>query len=138
MELIDWITLAIFTMIGMVIGWRASAAFYVKMFSHILRDLGITNAQLIKSARDAALAAGIDIGDQLNQIESQATDEDGLEKIEIKVEKHSDTLYAFRKDNDQFLGQGSTRESLIEAMGQRLKNVRLIVVEGDEYMKSEA
>lgn len=136
MEMIDWITLAIFTMIGMVIGWRASASFYTRLFHQIIRDLGITNAQLIKVARDTALAAGIDAEDRLNELESRA--EDGLDKVEIKVEKHGEMLYAFRADNDKFLGQGSTKDALIEAMKHHVNNVRCTVVEGEEYMKSEA
>ena len=135
MELIDWITLAIFTMIGAIAGWRLSAAFHTSLFHQILKDLGVTNAQLIKVARDSALAAGIDAEVANDRLKSL---EDGLEKVEIKVEKHGEMLYAFRKDNDKFLGQGSTKDALIEAMKHHVSNVRCIVVEGDEYMKSEA
>ena len=123
--------------LGLVLGWRASAVFYIGVLKSLLNELGVTNQQLIKVAKNAAASLGIEEQQQVQELESRI-DAEGLERIEIKVEKHSETLYAFRKDNDQFLGQGASREQLIEAMGQRMKNVRLIVVEGDEYMKSEA
>lgn len=132
MEIIEGL---IILMLGMVIGWRISARFYVSLFRHLLTDLGITNQQLIKVAKDAAATLGVEAEEKVRELEAQVND--GLERVEIKVELHSNTLYAFRKDNDQFLGQGTSREDLIAAMGQRMKNVRLIVVEGDQYMKTE-
>ena len=42
--------------------------------------------------------------------EEQAESE--TKRIEMKVEKHGDILYAFRKDNDDFVCQGSNFEEL--------------------------
>ena len=53
------------------------------------------------------------------------------EVVHIKIEKQGDTLYVFRKDNDQFLGQGTTVEALIERMGEKLRNVRLVATQED-------
>lgn len=120
--------------LGWYLGYKLSAVFHLRLFKMILEDMGIDNKKLVEFARKTgAEFITPEVDEQFKAIE-----EDGLEQIEIKVEKHSNTLYAFRKDNDQFLGQGSTKEDLIESMGQRLKNVRLTVVEGNEYMKSEA
>ena len=123
--------------LGWFIGGKVAAYIQLQVFKTILAELKVTNADLIRVARKDAPEF---IQDKLDEIEAQAKaiDEEGLEKIEIKVEKHGEVLYAFRKDNDQFLGQGTSKESLIEAMSQRMKNVRLTVVEGNEYMKSEA
>ena len=119
---------------GWFIGSRLTAAFHIRLFKMILEDLKISNKDLIRVARENG--AGFITEEQEAML--KAAEEDDLERIEIKVEKHNDTLYAFRKDNDAFLGQGSTREALVEAMAQRMRNVRCIVVEGEEYMKSEA
>ncbi len=119
---------------GWFIGSRLTAAFHIRLFKMILEDLKISNKDLIRVARENG--AGFITEEQEAML--KAAEEDDLERIEIKVEKHADTLYAFRKDNDAFLGQGSTREDLVEAMAQRMRNVRCIVVEGEEYMKSEA
>lgn len=136
MELIDYITLAIFFALGFVVGWRINGAFHISLIKQLLADLGVTNQQLIKVAKDSAAHLGIEAQEKVRQLEAAA--EDDLEQIDIKVEKHGEVLYAFRTDNDQFLGQGASREALIEAMSHRLKNVRLSVVEGNEYMKNEA
>lgn len=131
MELIDYLTLAAFFVLGWYFGSKLTAAFHIRLFKMILEDLKISNADLIGVAR----RTGANFITPEQDAKLKAAEELDLEKIEIKVEKHNDTLYAFRTDNDQFLGQGSTREELIDAMAQRLKNVHLTVVEGNEYMK---
>ena len=133
MELIDYITLVVFFSLGWYCGSKVTAYFQMKVFQHVLAELKVDHKDLIRVARKDAPDF---IQEQLDAIEShvESIEDAALERIEIKVEKHSNTLYAFRSDNDQFLGQGSTKEALIEAMGQKLKNVRLIVVEGNEHM----
>lgn len=128
MEMIDWITLAVFFGLGFWLGDKWATAVHLTAFKHILTELKIKNSDLIK----VGLRSGIDLS------EKDPDGEPALDQIEIKVEKHGEMLYAFRKDNDQFLGQGTSREDLIKAMAERLRNVRCEVVEGSEYMKSEA
>ena len=123
--------------LGWYLGSKVTGYIQMKVFQQVLLDLKIDHKDLIRVARKDATEI---MQTQLDELESQvnAADVSTLEQIDIKVEKHSNTLYAFRKDNDQFLGQGSTKDELIAAMSQRMKNVRLTVVEGNEYMKSEA
>jgi len=123
--------------LGWYLGSKITGYFQMKVFQHVLAELKIDPKDLIRVARKDAPDF---IQEQLDQIESHvdSIENADLEKIDIKVEKHSNTLYAFRKDNDQFLGQGSSKDELIESMSLKMKNVRLIVVEGNEYMKGEA
>jgi hypothetical protein len=51
--------------------------------------------------------------------------------LEVTIEQHSNTLYAFRKDNDQFLAQGKDREELIEMISKKVSNVTLVIAEAD-------
>lgn len=134
MTLNDYLTLAVFFALGWYLGAKISTAFQARLFRMILEDLGVTNKDLIKVARKN----GAEFITEEHEKKFQEVESADLEKIEIKVEKHADTLYAFRKDNDAFLGQGATKEDLIAAMATRLKNVHCTVVEGNEYMKSEA
>lgn len=134
MELIDWITLVFFFSLGWFFGSRASTKFHLTLFKMILQDLGISNKDLIRVARKT----GVEFITNEQEQKFKEIEEGELDHIEIKVEKHGEMLYAFRNDNDQFLGQGTSREALIEAMATKLKNVRLTVVEGNEYMKQEA
>lgn len=47
--------------------------------------------------------------------------------VEIKIEQHQGQLYAFRKDTDEFLGQGTDRDSLIARIAERYKGVKFVV-----------
>lgn len=134
MELIDWITLLIFFSLGWYLGSRASTKFHLTLFKMILQDLGVSNKDLIRVARKT----GAEFITPEQEEKFKAAEDAEMDHVEIKIEKHGEMLYAFRKDNDAFLGQGVGREALIEAMAKRLKNVHLTVVEGNEYMKSEA
>lgn len=116
--------------LGWFIGSRITGFFQLQVFKQILIDLKIDNKDLIRVARKGAPEI---IQQQLDQLESHV-DAAGLEQIDIKVEKHNDTLYAYRKDTNEFLGQGSSKDDLIAAMAHRVKNVRLTVVEGNEHM----
>lgn len=59
--------------------------------------------------------------DQLNH-QAPLDEPPGESKIFIKLEKYGDMLYAFRKDNDQFVGQGSNASELIEQVKKTFVN----------------
>ena len=91
-------------------------------FHQILKDLGITDQQLRKLAESSGL--------ELAELSPKESEENPtLTPIEIKIEQHQGILYAYRLDNDQFLGQGPDREQLIEHLKKNLTDVRLIVAE---------
>lgn len=129
-----FIEYAIMFALGWWIGSKVTGTFQLMLFKQILTDLNISNKDLIRVARKT----GADFITPEQEATLKAAEEADLDQIDIKVEKHGEMLYAFRADNDQFLGQGTTKESLVDAMAQRLRNVRCTVVEGHEYMKSEA
>ena len=112
--------------VGFIIGYIAGKAVAnwtnTMAFRELLKDLGVSDAQLqkVKARIDRNL-----------QDATGAPEEVDLTPMEIKIEQHQGQLYAFRKDNDQFLGQGKNREELIEHLKQNLTNVRLIISEED-------
>ncbi len=114
----------ILIVVGFVIGYIAGKAVAnwtnTVAFRELLKDLNISDAQLMKVKakidRDLQEATG-------------APEEVELTPVEIKIEQHQGQLYAFRLDNDQFLGQGKDREELIEHLKKNLTNVRLIIAE---------
>ena len=122
--MLDWITLAVFFALGFWLGSRVTAAVNRAVFKSLLDELGIKNKDLIELARKN----GMEIPGVTT---AHAATGDDLEEIEIKLETHSGMIYAFRKDNDQFLGQGSDREQLISRLKERLTQVRLIVSQED-------
>jgi hypothetical protein len=70
-------------------------------------------------------------------MESEPSEE--LPVVAIKIEKSGDMLYAFRKDTDQFLGQGTTGQALIERMSETMRDVKLVVAkeDGGEFLGNQ-
>jgi hypothetical protein len=92
-------------------------------FKQILNDLGVKNSQL----RKLALDVGVDVPD----VNQNTADGVGLTPLEVTIEQHQGVLYAYRKDNQQFLGQGTDREGLIASISKRMTDVRLIIDTAD-------
>ena len=90
-------------------------------FKHILEDLGVTNKQL------TSLIASDDTPD----VNQNAADGAQLTPLEITLEQHQGVIYAYRKDNKQFLGQGTDQAGLIDSISKRMTYVRLIIDQQD-------
>ncbi len=115
--------------IGFAWGWRTASRVHMQGFSHILKSLNISNAELIRSIRRTA---GPELLEQLDLIEQRSNSMIPDEEIvEVKLEQHGEQLYAFRKDNDQFLGQGADRDSLIARLNQTMKPCRVNISRED-------
>lgn len=109
--------------LGCWIGSWVRGTWMALSFREILRDLGVTESQLRR------LAEKNDIKIPTENPRDSITGEITVTPIEIKIEQVGDVLYAYRLDNDQFLGQGTDREALIQRLTENLTNVRLIVAE---------
>ena len=118
MEYIDYL---ICFVVGVWVGKKLHEILFQAMMHRAMKELGLTNNDLRR------------ISEHMDQKlkEQDGEESDGLTTIEIKVEKHNDTLYAFRKDNDAFLGQGATREDLINRLAIKMKNVKLTISKED-------
>ena len=111
--------------LGAVIGWRINDSMTRTVWLEILKDLGVTDQQLKELARKKGLPVD----------DSAADSEPELASIPVKIEQHQGQLYAFRSDNDQFLGQGTDRDALIESIRSKMTNVKLIVSEGSDLLQ---
>jgi hypothetical protein len=116
----DILILLVGFFIGYLMGRAVSNWVNTISFREILKDLGVTEQQLEK------VKAKID--QDLQEV-TGADAEVELTSVEIKIEQHQGQMYAYRLDDDQFLGQGKTREELIEHLKKNLSNVRVIVAE---------
>ena len=90
-------------------------------FKHILEDLGVTNKQL----------TGLISQDDAPDVNANAADGTQLTPVEITLEQHQGVIYAYRKDNQQFLGQGTDQQGLIDSISKRMTDVRLIIDQAD-------
>ena len=116
----EFIEIIIAFIAGLYIGFKVQDVIMKVTFGKMLADAGVTDKDLSKL-----------IAHWKPKMDPENSSEDDLEEITIKIEQHSDTLYAFRKDNDQFLGQGATREELIKCLSGKFNNVRLLISKED-------
>jgi hypothetical protein len=121
MELI--IAIAIAFAAGWYVGSWITTQLLALSFKQILQDLGVKNEQLKKLARD--------VGVEVPDVNQNTADGDQLTPLEITLEQHQGVIYAYRKDNQQFLGQGTDRAGLIESIRKRMTDVRLIIDQAD-------
>lgn len=113
-----WMEFMIAFALGWFLGSLVTRVWLHWTFREILRDLGVTENQL----RDLAVKSTAPLD----------KDQDSeLPVMEVKIEQHQGTLYAFRKDTDQFLAQGTDRDALIQRLTENLSNVRVVVARED-------
>ena len=105
--------------LGYVLGSFWTMIRQAQAFKNILNDLGVTTEQLLK------------LRDKIEAEEEPQADPRG-NVIEVKLEQHQGMIYAYRKDNNQFLAQGTDRDTLIQHLTQTFaQGARLIIREED-------
>jgi hypothetical protein len=117
----------ILVVIAFVFGWYAGSQITTYLlslsFRQILNDLGVKDQQLLKLAQD--------IDPDFSAVNASTDSGDSLTPLEITLEQHQGVLYAYRKDNSQFLGQGTDQTTLVNSISKRMDNVRLIIDQQD-------
>jgi hypothetical protein len=106
--------------LGAYVGSRVNAWLNLLAMREMLKDLGIKDSDLTALLKKQNQKLGI-----------EDPEEEELPTIEVKLEQHQGQIYAFRKDNDEFLGQGTSREDLIDHISKRMKNVKLNISRDD-------
>lgn len=122
METLILVTLAF--VVGFYVGKIVMRVGLTLAFILMLKDLGVSEADLQR------VKARIE-NDMADPEKSSEESQSDLDVVEIKLEQHSGVIYAFRKDNDQFLGQGADQEALIRRLGEKMRNVRLLISRED-------
>lgn len=118
----DMIELIIVGVLGIFVGWQASKRVHLDGFRQLLRAMNISEQDL----RQAMIKIQSE-GWQLDEDEG-STDPT---VVEVKLEQVGTEIYAYRKDNHQFLGQGCNPEGLIERLNQNLTPCRVMVAQED-------
>ena len=111
--MIDFILTLIF---GLVIGYRVSAAIHTMGFKEILKALNVSEKDLRQALKKTAPDYWREKFDLDN--EQPVTER---AQVAVRIEQHHGQLYAFRKDTDQFLGQGSDPDQLIQRLNETMK-----------------
>lgn len=122
--IIEALTYVAFFSVGWFLSAKVNRELMGRAFAEILKDLNIDETNL-RSLADK-------YGMKVTKVEKDEATEEDLEVIEVKIEEHHGELYAFRKSDDKFLGQGANREELIERLKHEFSGtVKMVVREAD-------
>ena len=117
--MLEWlITFAVF-ILGAAWGWFLCDRWHTRMIGEILQRAGVTDDKLRNLITDL-------------RSELPKDHEDALPDVEVKVEQLGGQLYAYRVDNDEFLGQGTDRETLLAAINEKSKTNFNMIVRKDQ------
>ena len=111
------ITAVVAFVVGFVLGGLVTSIRQGRAFYKILLVLGVTTEQLLKLKQ---------------KIDPEPSTDTAKPRIEIRLEKMGDEIYAYRKDTMQFIAQGRDREALIQHLNHTFaRGARLIIREQD-------
>ena len=104
--------------LGFVIGWRVNEHIHQEILTDLLKRAGVT-AEDLEKALDK-LSTEID--------QPPAAD---TTKVYVRVERVNEQIFMFRKDNNEFLAQGTTARDLLDALTKRFKDMEFTVTKED-------
>jgi hypothetical protein len=118
----DMIELIIAAAVGILIGWQASSRVHLDGFRQLLRALKITEQDLLRAMV------------KIQSSEWQLNDDEGTKDstvVDVKLEQVGTEIFAYRKSDNQFLGQGQDSQTLIERLNQNLTPCKVVVAQED-------
>lgn len=104
LEFVGWITLA--AVVGFWFGSKITATLHRAAAQFLLEALKITPDQIKKIQEDME-----------RQLRALPSDRDILD---VRLEQHQGVIFAYRCDDDRFLGQGTNRDDLLKSLMTRL------------------
>jgi hypothetical protein len=111
----DILNFVLGVILGAFVGWRICERFHTNMLAEILKAAGVGEPEL-KRAIDSIRSA------------LPEDHEDAMPRVQVRVEKVNGSLYAYRVDTEEFLGQGEDETSLISRIAEQNKSNFVLVV----------
>ena len=108
--------------IGILVGWQAASRVHLDGFRQLLRALKITEQDLLRAMI------------KIQSREWQLDDAEGAKDdtvVDVKLEQVGTEIFAYRKSDNQFLGQGQDSQTLIERLNQNLTPCKVVVAQED-------
>ena len=118
----DMLELIIVAFVGILIGWTASKRVHLDGFRQLLRALKVTEEDLLR--------AMIKIQSREWQLDADEGYKDDT-IVDVKLEQVGTEIFAYRKSDNQFLGQGQDSQTLIERLNQNLTPCKVVVAQED-------
>ena len=116
------IELIIAAAVGILIGWHSAKTVHLDGFRQLLRALKITEQDLLRAMV------------KIQSKEWQLDDVEGAKDstvVDVKLEQVGTEIFAYRKSDNQFLGQGQDSQTLIERLNQNLTPCKVVVAQED-------
>ena len=108
--------------LGFIIGAWISSIFHRSIMREFLKELGYDTPEKLRELYDRLAL-------KLTADNSAALD--GKPVIKIRLEQHQGILFAYREDDQTFVGQGNTREDLVASIMHRIRGCTIEIVNGE-------
>ena len=99
--------------LGAIVGWRVCNQFHTSMIADILKAAGVGEADLKRA---------------INNLQAEEDQQEELPRVEVRIEEVNGSLYAYRIDTQEFLGQGTDQTTLIDRIKEVNKTNFILVV----------
>ncbi len=119
----DIIVLAIvFVIMGVIIGSWISHLFHRAIMREFLKELGYDTPEKLKQLHDQ-------VAQKLTEDNSAA--QGGKPVIRVRLEQHQGIIFAYREDDQTFVGQGNTQEDLVASIMHRIRGCTIEIVNSE-------
>lgn len=123
----DWTLLFAFLgvfAIGAFVGYKVNEWIYRVTFAEMMAQAGLNETNMEQFVNHWAN----ELGEEVPNVKPQ---------VQIRIEKINDDLFCYEKATDRFLGQGKTRDELIDVLTERLGPVSLLIQpeDGADYIR---
>ena len=116
------IVVVVLMTLGFVIGAWCSSIFHRTIMREFLRELGYDTEEKLRELHDR-------LARKLTADNSAASA--GKPVIKIRLEQHQGIIFAYREDDQTFIGQGNTREDLLASIMHRIRGCTVEIVNGE-------
>lgn len=130
----EFLILFLLFVVGFIVGAKTMNLFHQQMIRQILKELGITPDQLKQV--EHKLMAELETQDPELAQRLRSEHEPKLPTMQITLEQHQGTLFAYRADTKEFVGQGVDQATLAQSIAHRFKGVRVEILNGELLQKS--
>ena len=99
--------------LGAIVGWQVCNRFHTSILADVLRAAGVGEGDLRRA---------------INNLQAEEDQQEGLPRVEVRIEEVNGGLYAYRIDTQEFLGQGTDQTTLIDRIKEVNKTNFILVV----------
>jgi len=108
--------------LGFALGVWISGIFHRSVMREFLNELGYDTPEKLRELHDKIAQRIVD-----DEVEIAT----GKPVVKIRLEQHQGVIFAYREDDSTFIGQGNTREDLIDSIMHRIRGCTVEITNGE-------